>query len=211
MSGDRRAVGRERGLSAVDLLPRLKREGCNLLVTGAVSETTANRASKLLLGSPDLDRKRVLVRTENTGSVDELLPSGVSTDDRDVRVVQYHSCPEDTDPLASLARRVAEAVTAFDSLSPPLVGGELRLVVTSLDSILADHDALAIEQFLRCVTDTVSGVRGMGHYRYTDSRAELSSLPVERLFDAFVDLRDQPAAGQRLSVPSRQSTGWLDF
>jgi hypothetical protein len=211
MSGDRQAVRGEHGVSAVGLLPRLKREGCNLLVSGAVSETTANRASQRLLGSADIERKRVLVRTESTGSVDGLLPPGVSTDDRDVRVVQYRSCPEDADPLASLSRRVAEAVTAFDSLSPPLVGGELRLVVTSLDSILADHDALAIEQFLRCVTDAVSGVRGMGHYRYADSRAGLSSLPIERLFDAFVDLRETPDAGQRLSIPSRQSTDWLDL
>lgn len=207
MMGDRRAVGGEHGPSAVELLPRFKREGCNLLVCGTVSEATANRASQRLLGSPDIERKRVLVRTEDTGSVSDLLPTGVTVDDRNVRVVQYRASPEDVDPLATLSDRVAEAVTAFDSL----VGGELRLVVTSLDSILADHDLLATEQFLRSVNDAVASVRGMGHCRYPGPRADLSSLPTERLFDAFVDLRDHPAAAQRLSLPSSQRTDWLDF
>jgi hypothetical protein len=211
MSGDRRAVKGEHGPSAVALLPRFKRDGCNLLVSGAVSASTANRASQRLLGSPDLDRKRVLVRTSESEPVDGLLPPGVSAADRDVRVVQ-HSTPSDGgDSLAALSRRVAEAVTAFDSLSPPLVGGELRLVVTSLDSLLADYGVRATERFLRSVTDAVSSVRGMGHYRYPGPRAELSSLPTERLFDAFVDLRDTPATEQRLSIPPSRSTDWLDL
>jgi hypothetical protein len=214
MSGDRRAVGGEHGPSAVELLPRFKRDGCNLLVSGTVSESTANRASRRLLGSPDLDRKRVLVPTGGPGSVDGLLPPGVSTDDRSVSVVQHRTPSDDGDggdSLATLSRRVTEAVTAFDSLSPPLVGGELRLVVTSLDALLADHDVRATERFLRSVTGVVSSVRGMGHYRYPGPRADLSSLPTERLFDAFVDLRDTPATEQRLSIPPSRSTDWLDL
>lgn len=210
MSNDRRAAMGERGQSAVELLPRFKREGCNLLVSGSVSEATANHATRRLLGSPDLERQRVLVRTEDATPVGELLPAGVSLTDAGVRVVQYRAS-DDEDTLASLARRTAETVDAADSYSSPLLSGELRLAVTSLESVLVDHDALAAEQFLRSVTDAVSDVRGMGHYRYDGPRAGLSALPVERLFDAFVDLRDRPHTEQRLSVPHRRSTGWLDL
>lgn len=211
MSGDRRAVRGKHGVSAVELLPHLKRHGCNLLVAGDVSDATANRATQRLLGTPDLERKRILVRTDETTPVHELLPPGISVEDSDVRVVQYREPTRDCGPLASLARRVTEAVTAFDSLSSPLVGGELRLAVTSLGTVVSDHDARATEQFLRRVTGAVSGARGMGHYRYLGPRAELSSLPAERLFDAFVDLRDHPGAAQRLSTPTTQSTDWLEL
>lgn len=211
MSGDRRAVRGEHGTSAAALLPHFKRRGCNLLVAGSVSEATANRATQRLLGAPDLERKRVLVRTDELTPVHELLPPGVSVDDSDVRVVQYRGATLDHDPLTSLARRVTETVAAFDSLSSPLVGGELRLAVTSLGAVVSDHDALATERFLRCVTDAVAGVRGMGHYRYSGPRGDLSSLPAERLFDAFVDLRDEFGAEQRLSTPTAQSTDWLEL
>lgn len=210
MSKDRRAARGERGPSAVEFLPRLKREGCNLLISGSVSEATANHATRRLLGSPDLDRQRVLVRTDDATPVGDLLPVGVSVADAGVRVVQYRAS-DDADTLASFARRVTETVDAVESRSSPLLGGELRLAVTSLEPVIVDHDLLAVEQFLRSVTDAVSDVRGMGHYRYDGPRAGLSSLPVERLFDAFVDLRDRPHTEQRLSIPHQRSTGWLEL
>jgi hypothetical protein len=210
MSNDRRSAIGERGQSAVELLPQLKREGCNLLISGSVSEATANYATQRLFGSPDIERQRVLVRTEDATPVSELLPAGISLTDADVRVVQYRA-DDDEDALASLARRITETVDAADSRSSPLLSAELRLVVTSLKPIIVDHDVLAAEQFLRSVTDAVSDVRGMGHYRYDGPRAGLSALPIERLFDAFVDLRDRPHTEQRLSIPHRRSTGWLDL
>jgi hypothetical protein len=210
MSDDRRIRGERHEPAVETTLPRLKREGCNLLVTGAVAAETADRLTRRLLGWPGIDRRRILVRTDDSHSVAELLPAGVSLDDPSVRRFDYGAYAADSDPLASLGRDVVAAVDGFDSGPPPLAGGELRLAVTSLDPLVADHERTAVERFLRRVTDAVAGARGMGHYRHFGSRADLSELPVERLFDAFVDLREHEGPEHRLSIPAMEPTGWTE-
>lgn len=210
MSDDRRIPDGRDEPAVTSALPRLKREGCNLLVAGAASTEAADRLTRRLLGSPGLDRTRILVRTDDSHPVTGLLPAGVSLDDPSVRRFDYSAYATRTDPLASFGRDVVAAVDEFGSRPAPLVGGELRLVVTSLDPLVADHEWTAVERFLRRVTDAVVDARGMGHYRHLGSRAELSGVPVERLFDAFVDLREGEAAEQRLSIPALESTGWME-
>jgi hypothetical protein len=210
MFDDRRIPERRHEPAVTTTLPRLKREGCNLLVTGTVSVEAADRLTRRLLGSPGIDRTRILVRTDGTHPVTGLLPGGVSPDDPSVRHFDYSAYAPRPDPLASLGRDVVAAIDEFGSRSTPPVSGELRLAVTSLDPLVDDREWTAVERFLRRVTDAVVDARGMGHYRYLGSRADLSWLPVERLFDAFVDLREREAPEHRLSIPALEPTGWTE-
>lgn len=209
MVGSRQLGGEKRRPAVASLLPHLKRGGCNLLVAGDVSEATVSRATQRLLGSPDVERKRILVRTADAPSPTDLLPVGVRDDDDTVRVVDYGAARSDGDSLRQLERGVSAAVDEFRTARTPLVGGELRLSVTSLDSLVDGFDPDAVEQFLRRTTRLVGEARGMGHYCYRGPRTDLSDLPLDRLFDGFIDLRDRTRPEQRLSVPSLATTDWV--
>jgi hypothetical protein len=214
MSDDCRAARGEREPAVLDTLPRLKRRGCNLLVTGTVSEATANRATRRLLGAPDVERKRILVRTVDAPPVAELLPTGVTADDSSVRVFDYRPTDAERDAfdsLGGLVSAVSSAIDDFASRSTPLVGGELRLSVPSLGSLVATHDAASVERFLRRLTDAIVGVRGMGHYRYPGPRVDVATLPLDRLFDGFVDLREHARPQHRVSLSTTPPTEWVDL
>ena len=162
MSDGRRATGGGEP-AIVEALPRLKREGCNLLVTGAVSEATVCRATRRLFGSSTIERKRILVRTADAPAVGDLLPTGVDTSDPSVRVIEASAYAAERDPLDALGEVVSATVDEFRSCSSPLVGGELRLALVSLDSLAAGHGHASIERFLRRITDAIATARGMGH------------------------------------------------
>lgn len=217
------ALGAERR-SLPERLPALKRRGCNLLVTGDVSERTATRATRRLFGDPTLARTRVLVHSSDT-EVDDLLPATVDRDDPMVTVIdatavaapateaaEADSDAADTDdPLAVLEAAVVERADAFGATSPRRTGGEFRLAVTSLDRLRSDHAPGAVERFLCRTTEAVRSVRGLGHYRYAGPRSDLSALPLDRLFDGFVELRDRPDVAQRISCPQTEPTNWVEF
>lgn len=207
MSDGRRATGGGEP-AVVEALPRLKREGCNLLVTGAVSEATTCRATRRLFGSPTIERKRILVRTADAPAVGDLLPTGVDASDPSVRIIDASAYAAERDSLDALGSAVSAAVDEFGSHSTPLVGGELRLSVVSLDSLVVAYDFASVERFLRRITETVSTVRGMGHYRYSGSRDD-ATFPRDSLFDGVVDLRERGRPEQRLSVPEAGPTDWL--
>jgi hypothetical protein len=229
MSDDRGAATGVGESAVADLLPRLKHAGCNLLVSGNVSHATTGRATRRLLGAPDLDRKRVLVRTPDAPPVTDLLPVGVAAADPDVRVFEYRTdgpgpggpdavAPSaapgpshGADTLDALGRRVSAAVDDFVSCPTGLVGGELRLSVSSLGPLVADADAASVERFLRRTTDAVADARGLGHVCSPGPRADIATLPLERLFDGYVDLRERARAEHRLSFPSARPTAWIDL
>jgi hypothetical protein len=216
MSSDRRTAADAERRSTLERLPQFKRRGCNLLVTGAVSESTANRATRRLLGSPDLERRRVLVRTDDA-PVADLLPAAVDSRSPTVTVIDSRDSQPaappaaDTGPLAPLGTAVVDAADAFGGGALGCVGGEFRLSVTSLSQLLDDHGVGAVERFLQRVTAAVTRVRGLGHYRYAGPRAELSTLPVDRLFDGVVELRDRATPEHRLSLARTASTDWVEL
>jgi hypothetical protein len=209
MSDGRRATGGGEP-AVVEALPRLKREGCNLLVTGAVSEATTCRATRRLFGSSTIERKRILVRTADAPAVDDLLPTGVDASDPSVRVIDASAYAAERDPLDALGEAVSAAVDEFCSRSPPLVGGELRLAFVSLDSLAAGHGRDSIDRFLRRITDAIATARGMGHYRYGSSRDD-TTRPSDDLFDGFVDLRERSRPEQRLSISEVGPTDWTSL
>lgn len=211
MISDRRAAFGAERRSAVERLPAFKRRGCNLLVTGAVSEATANRATRRLFGAPDLERTRVLVRTDDADER-HLLPATVDPTAPTVTVIdRRETAHAGTDLLAALGTAVVEAAADFEAGARRCTGGEFRLSVTSLDRLLADYDAAAVERFLRRVTDAVTGVRGLGQYRYAGPRSERSAPSFDHLFDAVVELRDGSHAEHRLRPSHASPTDWVDL
>lgn len=214
MCSDRRAAADAMRRSVLDRLPQLKRGGCNLLVTGAVSQETAHRATRRLFGAPDLERTRVLVRTDDSDESD-LLPAAVDSSSPAVTVIDFDFDSDDdadttADPLSALGAAVVEAADAFGAGSRRCAG-EFRLSVTSLDRLLLASDVAAVERFLRRATEAVTSVRGLGQYRYAGPRSELSALPLDLLFDAFVELRDQPGAEHRVSLSRAPPTDWVEL
>jgi hypothetical protein len=219
MSRDRRVARGARERDVTDVLPRLKREGCNLLVTGSVSAETANRATQRLLGAPEVERKRVLVRTHGTAPVTDLLPVGVTPNDPTVRVFDYGNYDAESESLRTLGRDVSNAIDEFRSGPTSLVGGELRLSVVSLGPLLVDNDVPSTERFLRRTTQAVADARGMGHYRYPGPRSEFGarSFDPDHLFDGILSLRERVGPEQRLSIPATvptvptNSTDWVEL
>lgn len=223
MSDDRGAVTGAHEPAVADILPQLKHAGCNLLVSGNVSDATTSRATRRLLGAPELDRKRVLVRTSGAPPVADLLPVGVDSTDSDVRVFEYRTdgfasadsavsaTADDSDTLDALGRRVSAAIDDFESCPTGLVGGELRLSVSSLGPLVADGETASVERFLRRTTDAVVDARGLGHVCYPGPRADVATLSLDRFFDGYVDLRERAHAEHRLSLPSTRPTAWVDL
>mgnify|MGYP006279497171 FL=1 len=71
-------------------LTRLKRNGCNLLVTGNVREEVSHRATRKLLGSPEATRTRLLGLTDHDREdAPNLLPDDVRATDHRVHFAEY--------------------------------------------------------------------------------------------------------------------------
>ena len=208
MSDDRRPVRGEHGRSTATLLPRLKRRGCNLLVSGPVSPMTTNQASVRLFGAPEIDRTRLVVRTDTETAVDDVLPGDLTAQSPDVHVVDAATYADHDAPLVALSEDISRAVDNFTSSAAHRIGGELRLCVTSVDALLDSYGLAATENFLRRTTGAVLTARGMGHYRLSGPRSA-SSIPAADIFDAFVDLREGTTCEHRISVPTVASTNWV--
>ncbi|WP_158056770.1 DUF7504 family protein [Halorussus halophilus] len=214
-----------------EVLHRLKRDGCNLLVTGEVSQSVTARATRTLLGAANVDRKRVLTLADGDQSVHDRLPKGVAPDASSVWVIgqqaDHRAVPSPVDEpadgdeptpdeyrthLAGLREEILSAIEYFekDGLDP----AELRLSVDSLDYLGHDHDEASLAEFVRSVSEEVRDVRGMAHYhlRHPDD-SEL----VERLtpvVEARIELRKREGlpAEQRWHVPEYgQATEWVQL
>lgn len=214
-----------------EVLKRFKQDGCNLLVTGAVSEDVTVRATRTLLGSPDADRKRVVALGDSRrGNVDERLPPGVDSDDSTVWIIdqdaKQRSVPkaaesadvelptqaDDRDALSRLREEVVVAIDYFEETTEGLSPSELRLSVSSLDRLAHEHDPDAVARFVRSVSAMVRGVHGMAHYHLPRPDDDEVVDRLSSLFDARIELRkrDGLPAEQRWHVPEyEQTTDWV--
>lgn len=214
-----------------EVLKRFKQDGCNLLVTGAVSEDVTVQATRTLLGSPDADRKRVVALGDSRrGNVHERLPLGVGSDDPNVWVIdqdaKQRSVPkaaksadvelptpaDDRDALSQLREEVVVAIDYFDEVNEGLSPSELRLSVSSLDRLAHEHDPDAVARFVRSVSAMVRGVRGMAHYHLPRPDDDEVVDRLSSLFDARIELRkrDGLPTEQRWHVPQyEQTTDWV--
>ncbi len=211
-----------------EVLQALKREGCNLLVTGAVSGTVTDTATRRLLGAPHEERKRVLALADVAlDRVDDRLPGGCRRTDPDVCVVARRNAARSTaatsgttadldrvvdSDLRTFREAICDAVAGYGEAADGLDPAEFRLSVDSLRLLLDDHDRDEVTRFLRAVTALVSGVNGMAHYHLpvADDADVVSSL--SSLFDARIELRQRDgfAPEQRWHVREHDAyTPWV--
>lgn len=214
-----------------EALRRLKREGCNLLVTGAVSEDVTVQATRTLLGAADADRKRIVALGDSRqGNVRDRLPQGVTDDDPGVWVIDQQarqrsvpqaaraagtdlpSATDDRDALERLREEIVVAIEYFDGLEGGLTPAELRLSVSSLGRLVHEHDASEVARFVRGVSAMVRGVRGMAHYHLPRPEDDEVVDRLAPLFDARIELRkrDGLPTEQRWHVPEcGRTTDWI--
>lgn len=209
-------------------LDESKTRGCSVLVSGTVPPAVERKATRDLLGDPDVPRKRILAFTgESPESTDWYLPGGIDEDGSDVRVVdrdsRSRSVPADAKTAAlptagtrnhgldSLERELERVVDFFDGRGS-LSSAELRLGVVSLNAVLASPDVAALEEFVRTVSGTVRDVRGVGHFRLRlggDDHRVRALLP---FVDVHIELRQREAvpAEQRWHLPKSDiTTAWV--
>lgn len=214
-----------------EVLQHLKREGSNLLVTGAVPTAVTERATQTLVGAADAERKRILALSGGDRNPQRRLPPTVDIDGPNVWVIAQHadkrSAPKSVERAADtelptagegrtaldqLCEEIVVAVEYFDDAADGLDPAELRLSVESLECLEHDHGREDLVQFVRCVTTTIRDVSGMAHYHLpVPDDADV----VERLtplFDARIELRKREGlpTEQRWHVPEYdQSTEWV--
>lgn len=214
-----------------EVLADFKRRGCNILVTGRVSETTTNRTTIQLLGATTEERKRILVLTDaTTRYAGAKLPASTTTDDADVWVIDWGDderavgtmlTPTVSRPTASsevnlrnLRSDIVTAVSFFDEWAGGLDPSELRLSLDSLVKPLERYDRETVEQFLRIVTALVHGVSGMAHYHLPLPDDDEMVRELSPLFDARVEVKqgDGLVPKQRWHVPEYdQTTNWVQL
>lgn len=214
-----------------EVLKRLKHDGCNLLVTGAVSEDVTIEATRTLLGAANAERKRIVALADSqAGNVRDRLPSGVASDDPDVWVVdqdtRQRSVPKaaesaaprlpaddsDRSTLGGLREEIILAIDFFADADGGLDPSELRLSVSSLGRLAHEHDPDRVARFVRSVSAMVRGVHGMAHYHLPTPDDDEMVERLSGLFDARVELRkrDGVPTEQRWHVPEHdQATEWV--
>ena len=213
-----------------EVLKRLKHDGCNLLVTGAVSKDVTVQATRTLLGAPNAERKRVVALADSRrGNATERLPTGIDSDDSDVWIIDQQtsqrSVPQaaqggevdlptagdNRDTLAHLREEVIVAIDYFETVDGGLDPSELRLSVSSLGRLAHEHGPETVAQFVRSVSAMVRGVHGMAHYHLPRPDDDVVDC-LSPLFDARIELRkrDGLPTEQRWHVPEYgQTTDWV--
>jgi hypothetical protein len=214
----------------------LQENGCNMLITGKVSEETITTATSRFLGAADEPRKRILALTDSsTQNIDDRFPATIGLGDPDVWLIDQrygqrtvvsppqtaagmestvgpHAIGKCESDLDALRRDISDAIANFASSPTGLTPSELRLSVDSLNILLEENDLQEVETFVRLVSAAVEEYAGMAHYFLpVDSDAEQvrKLLPY---FDVEVELRkrDGLEPEQRWHLPDcDQKTQWF--
>lgn len=203
-----------------DVLERLRRDGCCLLITGEVPESVGVHVTRRLLGAPESDRKRVVALTNSAAkSLESRLPYGVGTAEPTLWTVDQRygqrsaARPGSADPPAAsdavddlrwLQAELTEAIEWFDERADGLDPAELRVAVDSLAYLLEAHDRTTVRRFVRETGERVRAVNGMAHYHLAVPDADPAVAELSELFDARVELRQRDGGlpEQRWHVPA---------
>lgn len=219
----------EGSVEFAEVLRRLKREGCNLLVTGEVPVVVSDAATRRLLGAPFEDRRRVLAFTSaGVERVTARLPGGCRPTDRDVTVIEQRDSTRsvaterageqgfavtDVGPgLDDLETAILDEIAGFAADTDGPLPAELRLSLDSVRLLVDDHGVDAVATFLDSVTSSVADVRGMAHYHMPIADDAEPVAALTPLFDARIELRQRDgfAPEQRWHLPEYGlTTEWV--
>jgi hypothetical protein len=187
-------------------LAALKRRGSSLLITGAAVDEAHLAASQRLLGAADTTRRRLLVFTDGTPSLDGRVAPLERGADR-VAVIDATSLTRAStaataasatypltrvapDDMVSLGTAISDAITEFDTAVNGLESAELRVCFDSLRPLLDEDDQRDVFHFLHAVTSDIHRVNGMGHFHLPVPRDDPTAEALAPLFDAVIELRE---------------------
>lgn len=205
------------GAAFARTLSALKERGSNLLVVGTVYDRGHVAVCERLLGEPEADRRRLLVRTDGAcGTVP-------SRTDNGVRVVEQRTAgmggPDpagasvDTVVDGDITRLERAAVDAFDALAEGRdpEPAEMRLCVDSLRPLLVHNSEGRVRRFVDRLSSRVDRDDGMGHFHLpagSDDRYVSMLTPV---VDAVVEVRVQGGEPQQRwhVFEGAVDSGWL--
>lgn len=207
-------------------LEELKRDGCNILVTGSVSPSVTFHATRNLFGDDRCDRRRqrIVACTDLHPPGNHYLltgydepPTVVSSAglERSLATVENGGTePLPTTPtewVETFTQEVCATIGDADATVDGLESAQLRLSVMTLRPIVESVSYRRADRSLRLVTNLVNGVAGMAHYHLpTDRDAEITTRHAD-LFDLEVELRKRdglPAESRWHFPDDGKSTTW---
>jgi hypothetical protein len=205
--------------SLSDVLAKLKRTGCTILVAGE-SRMAREAMSQRLFGAPDVPRHRVLLAPNGDYPVEPWLPRGVSPSHvKTVSVCERDRSATAAHPDAPSPQSI-DLDTALDELHAAIADwshrfdpGVLRVGVHTADTLAEAYGREQALSFLEDVFERVRNRRGMGHV-YLDQPTEHPLVDdVEPLVDAVVEVRfpDTHQPEQRWYIPQYGYTNWVQI
>jgi hypothetical protein len=200
-------------------LASLKRRGSSLLLVGPAYEQAHLPASRRLLGSAEerTERARLLVVTDGEATAGRRLAgvasetvrtltydaptrggaaTAVGTDDAGVGAGRPGTEAPPPD-LASLCRRIDEAVDEVEAERGNLEPAELRVCFDSLVPLLERYEEREVFTFLHALTAATREVGAMAHYHLPVPADDPLVGTLAPLFDAVIELRATPDGPQQ--------------
>lgn len=206
------------GAAFARTLTALKERGSNLLVVGTTYERGHAAVCERLLGEADIDRRRLLVRTDGecgaTPEDDDTLRLVVQRTPGIAPPEESEGVPERAVALGDvdeLERATIEGLTALEEAAADPEPGALRLCVDSLRPLLVQHPEGRVRRFVETLGTRVARADGMGHFhlptRSTDRYVSMLTPEV----DAVVEVRTHDGdLQQRWHVfEGAVDSGWL--
>lgn len=204
------------GAAFARTLSALKERGSNLLVVGTTYRRGHVAVCDRLLGSADVPRRRLLVRTDGECG---MVPPG-----DDARVVTVEQRTPWHDPgvtsaggdrpipegdIESLERTTLEELS--DLVDSGVEAGELRLCVDSLRPLLVAHSESRVRRFVDSLGEHVDDADGIGHFHLPASNSDRYVSLLTPVVDAVVQVRTrQGESQQRWHVfDGAVDSGWL--
>lgn len=200
------ASASERSFARV--LEGFKRDGCLLLVTGAVPEPVSARANRKLLGTPTEYRHRVLAVTDPAVSEPQThLPGSLDVESDGVTVIDRRSSVR-PGGIETVADGIRDALPG----GPPMEDGNVRFALVTIAPFLADtkpDDVVSALETLRTAAHAVNAI-GAIHLPVPDDHKDVDILTPT--VDARIGIRDTNTAlpEQRWYLPEQDATtNWV--
>lgn len=207
------------GAAFARTLSALKEQGSNLLVVGTAHERGHAAVCERLLGEADVERRRLVVRTdgdcgtvpEGGGAVLRLVEQRAPGLDAPARTDGVDDRTVATGDIDELERAAFDGFAALEEEANEPDPGELRVCVDSLRPLLIEHPEGRIRRFVDQLGARISDADGMGHFHLptrTDDRYVSMLTPV---VDAVVEVRTHDGEPQQRwhVFDGAVDSGWL--